>query len=191
MDLISEKFRAIQDLCWHNLAHEGLYWHIEKQLHNQALEDLCQQIEKQRQRIPDRKWKPSCDPNVPTEFKRKCLSLLQHSSRQKEKLLAVSRLIAAKNPDTLTNPLKESNHLIPKLYSLEANAICQFLRLAEEHHRLGKGPVTKGQLWNRVCSFHAACFKSGPPTHRAKILKKIGLDSLRTLPPGRPRKLVP
>jgi hypothetical protein len=138
-----------------------------------------------------RKWNVDSDPNVPTEFKRKFRNLLQAKPRQKKKLLAVWSLIAAKNPETLIKPLKVGNHPVRDPYSVEANAICQYLKLAKEHYRIGLGPVTKGELWNRVCAFHAAHFKSGRPTHRTRILNKIGLGSLpQSSPGGRPRKTI-
>jgi hypothetical protein len=207
MDPNSDEVRASQDLLRHNQAvqpHAGLYRQIEEQMqrsqnHSPELWHFIRQTVEIRRRAKSissspsalGKWKISSDPNVPAAFKRKCLSLLQDNSRLKEKVLAVWPGIAAKKPETSTNRSKESNHPIPKLYNLEANAICQFLSLAEEHYRLAKGPVTKGELWNRICEFHAACVKSGHPTHRALILKKIGLESLPTRPRGRPRKLVP
>jgi hypothetical protein len=135
-----------------------------------------------------RKWNVDADPNVPAEFKRSWRSLLQAQPRRKQKILAVWSLIAARNPEALIKPLQASNSIAPTLYSIEANAICQYLRLAEEHYRLGLGPVLKGELWDRVCKLHVAIFKSAPPTHRSLILKKIGLGSLPERPPGRPSR---
>jgi hypothetical protein len=135
-----------------------------------------------------RKWSVDSDPNVPAEFKRKWRNVLQAEPRQKQKVLAVWSLIAAKNPETLIKPLQAANSPKPTLYSIEANAICQYLKLGEEHYRLGKGPVTKGELWDRVCALHIAYFKSSRPTHRSLILKKIGLASLPKRPAGRPSR---
>jgi hypothetical protein len=196
--------RAIQNLLRHNLAlqpHKGLYQQIEELVqrsHDRSPElwRFIREAVEMRRRVKSisssasapSKWKISSDQNVPAEFKRKCLSLLQANPRLKEKVLAVSELIAAKSLETSTNRLKESNHPIPELYNIQANAIFQFLRLAEEHYRLGKGPVTKGELWDRVCDFHVGCFKSGSPTHRYRILRSIGLHSLPERLPGRPRK---
>src|SRR5260221_2105982 len=216
MDPISEKVRAIQDLLRdsHTLQlikameealepYKGLYRQIEEvqriQDRNPELWRFIEQVDEMGRRVKSilssssapGKWEISSDPNVPAEFKRKCPNLIQAKPRLKEKVLAVWPLIAVENPETSTNQFKQSNHPIPQLYDIEANAICQYLRLAKEHYQLGRGPVTKGELWNCVCAFHVACFKSGPPTHRALILKKIGLGSLKARPPGRPRKLVP
>jgi hypothetical protein len=132
-----------------------------------------------------RKYNVDSDPNVPTEFKHKWRGLLQAKPGQKKKILAVWRLVADKNPETMIKPLKLGNYPVPDLCSVEANAICQYRKLAEEHYRLGLGPVTKGKLWNRVCALHMAYFKRRP-THRARVLKKIGLGSLPERPPGRP-----
>jgi hypothetical protein len=92
-----------------------------------------------------RAWNLDSDQNVPTEFKRKYRALLQSESRQKQKFVALRSLILAGNPKTLNNPLRALAD-----YGVKINAICQYLKLAEEHYRLGHGPVTKGELWDRV-----------------------------------------
>jgi hypothetical protein len=125
-----------------------------------------------------RDWNLDSDPNVPVEFKRKYRAL-QSESRRRRKLIALQSWISAGNPKSLNNPLRA----VPD-YGVKNNAICQYLKLAEEHHRLGRGPVTKGELWDRVCEFHFACFKC-KPTHRSKILTEIGLGSLPERSPGR------
>jgi hypothetical protein len=75
--------------------------------------------------------------------------------------------------------------------TLEAIAIGQYLKLAEEQYHLGKRPVSRNELWDRVCELYAKIHKSGRPTHPLRILKNVGLRSLKGPPRGRPRKKVP
>jgi hypothetical protein len=77
-------------------------------------------------------------------------------------------------------------------YSVTLNLASQFLRLSRD----GRGPVHKGRLYGETLKAHerhwgvrlskkqAEDFKK----HLARIRKKLGLDTLPKLPPGRPRK---
>ncbi len=144
---------------------------------------------------PRRKWSVESDQNIPEEFKRSYRVYLNADPRQHR----TKRFCDLLRSGSLEGLYKEFGRSYDKkrdFYTIEVNAIWQYLDLASKHHEdPRRGPVTQPLLWETICAIHRAYCrwrygKNSPvrnPTHRQRLLKKIGLDNLPgSFPPGRP-----
>ena len=144
---------------------------------------------------PKPEWSVATDPAIPEKFKEIYRTELAADHRSKKRrqfwqsIDSDSREIFS---TTFAQPYSEQ----ADFYTIEFNAIAQYLELARQHYEDPKlEPVTQPLLWERVCLVHRNYCrwrygKNGPdtkPSHRQRLFKKFGLDNLPgTFPSGRP-----
>jgi hypothetical protein len=140
---------------------------------------------------PRRKWSVESDQNIPEEFKQKYRTWLASDHRLR-KYRRFWELIRSGRREALVHEFERPYDRNRDFYTIEFNGICQYLDLAEQHFCHPElGPVTKRKLWQRICTIHRLycrwrATKYKRPTHRARLFKLIGLDSIPHYPAGRP-----
>jgi hypothetical protein len=121
------------------------------------------------------KWGVDTDPNIPGPFKAWYKRQMGSPEYRAKLQRLVDSLARSETPQALD-------------CSLELNAACQFLDLAQKHHNWAFGPDIRGQLYQRIRELHHKVFGCYPSNLR-RVLRNIGLSSLPYKhSPGRPRK---